>query len=137
MPAAASENTPREVLGQSLANLRCSERRTVIGRLECSPGKALLLGPIPASADKGGPEGSHRECDGPAAWKGQRSGARLRTSWNRQALGPAPPEPPNGLTGPTAGTSWRTWQTAGTRRILEVGQEQAGEPEQATRSWRG
>jgi limonene-1,2-epoxide hydrolase len=40
---------------------------------------------------------------GPAAWKGQRSGRKLRSFWNRQALGWVPPEP----TQPPDGTNRR------------------------------
>ncbi len=53
MPAAASENAPCKVFGQSLANRRCSERRAVIGRLECSL-KELAENPNSVSADRGG-----------------------------------------------------------------------------------
>jgi hypothetical protein len=74
MPAAASESTPRKVFGQSLANRRCSERRVVIGRLECSLEGASSC-PDPASADRAEADSRH-----PKACSLKGSAARRKAS---------------------------------------------------------
>ena len=99
MPAAASENTLGDVFGPNLANRRCSERRTVIGRLECSLEELAEI-PKPVSADEGGTKADARQCKA----RGLKGTAARHKSF--EPLGTArwkdrlPRSRPNCLTGP-------------------------------------